>query len=202
MKWLTWFKQKFTVNQPSTTQQQCSVSEPVISITIVPALPKADVPVVESEIVFSKTANPKHLSQSHCFPELTLVHNEYIAWKEKVQQIMRENKSCDYNPAAVGTVLMSAIEQWLHGDGKALMHFDEYGALMSAHMRFHRCAGSILVKHQRGEFLEAVNMLRCDFKQRADEVEQALANLLHRAQQDYCAQSCTDCYGDKSVIAH
>lgn len=200
MKWLTWFKQKFAANKPTVVQQ--SAPEPVISITIVPALPKTDAPVVESEIVFNKMEGAAPLSQHHCFPELTLVHTEYVAWKEKVQQIMRENKSCDYNPAAVGTLLMSAIEQWLHSDGKALMHFDEYGELMSAHTRFHRCAGSILVKHQRGEFLDAVNMLRCDFKQRADEVEQALANLLHRAQQDYCNQSCNHCHADEKIITH
>lgn len=195
MKWVNWFKQKFALHQQAVVQQ---TAEPLISITVVPALPKVYVPVVESEIIFNQAHEKINVLQTNCFPELAMVHTEYVAWKEKVQQIMRENKSCDYNPAAVGTLLMSAIEQWLHSDGKALMHFDEYGELMAAHTRFHRCAGSILVKHQRGEFLDAVNMLRCDFKQRADEVEQALANLLSRAKQDYCAPS----HADAKIITH
>ncbi|QMT31929.1 hypothetical protein [Alysiella filiformis] len=195
MKLMDWFKQKFVSHEQTVAVQQDT--KPLISITIVPSLPKTAAPVVESEIIFNNVHEKINVLQNDCFPELAIVHGEYRAWCEKVQQIMREKKSCDYNPAAVGSLLMSTIEQWLHNEGKALIQFTEYGELMSAHARFQRCAGSILVKHQRGEFLDAVGMLRSDFKAHANEVEQALANLLTRARRDYCGTDCTNCHSDK-----
>lgn len=194
MKWVNWFKQKFVSQQQAVAQQNI---KPLISITIVPSLAKTPAPVVESEIVFTNVHDKITVAQGDCFPELAIVHAEYRIWREKVVQIMREKKSCDYNPAAVGSLLMSTIEQWLHNEGKALIQFEEYGELMAVHARFQRCAGSILVKHQRGEFLDAVGMLRSDFKAHADEVERALANLLHRARRDYCAHGCANCDSGK-----
>lgn len=184
MNLLTWLKQKWTPVAAMPT------SEFQISITIVEPLLRAPAPIIESEILAEPPLNlplPKK-PENHCFPELTVLLVEHRAWLSKVKQIMQENKSCDYNPAAVGTELMSAIGLWLNNEGKMLADLPEYAVLSEAHAKLNRCAGSILVQHQRGEFLHAVNMLRCDFAQTSAAVEQALAALLERARHSCCAE--------------
>lgn len=184
MNLLTWLKQKWTPVAAMPT------SEFQISITVVEPLLRAPAPIIESEILAEPPLNlplPKK-PENRCFPELTVLLVEHRAWLSKVKQIMQENKSCDYNPAAVGTELMSAIGLWLNNEGKMLADLPEYAVLSEAHAKLNRCAGSILVQHQRGEFLHAVNMLRCDFAQTSAAVEQALAALLERARHSCCAE--------------
>lgn len=185
MKVLNWLKRKWAT--PTVTAEP---ETEFISYNIVEPLQQEPAPVVESEILAESPTNlplPKK-PENHCFPELTILLAEHRAWLKKVEQIMRENKSCDYNPAAVGTELMSAIGLWLSNEGKTLEKLPEYVDLVEAHAKLNRCAGSILVQHQRGEFLHAVNMLRCDFAQTSAAVEQALAALLERARHSCCPE--------------
>lgn len=186
MKLFHWLKQKWS---PATTGAATTPDFP-ISITVVEPLLREPAPIIESEILAAHAFNfplPKQ-PENHCFPELTILLAAHRDWQSKVKQIMRENKSCDYNPAAVGTELMSAIGLWLDNEGKVLAELPEYVALSEAHAKLNRCAGSVLVQHQRGEFLEAVNLLRHDFAALSSEVEQTLAALLLRVREDCCPE--------------
>lgn len=187
MNLFNWLKQKWT---PENSVTASSAAELQISFTVVEPLPQAFAPVIESEILAERPLNlplPKQ-PKNRCFPKLTILLSEHRAWLSKVKQIMLENKSCDYNPAAIGTELMSAIGLWLDNEGKVLAELPEYVALSEAHAKLNRCAGSVLVQHQRGEFLEAVNLLRHDFAALSSEVEQTLAALLLRVREDCCPE--------------
>lgn len=203
MKLIDWIKKK--LNSP----QEMHINNDlftILTVTIVAPSDEQPSPVVESEILAEQ---PLHISspllaspsrpQTTCFPELAVLLYDHRNWLKKIKQIMCENKSCDYSPATVGTQLMSEIGKWLQGEGKQLAIFPEYQALEKAHTQFNRCAGTILVQHQRGEFLDAINMLHHDFMQNSAQVESTLTALLIRARHDYCPD-CT-AHNDEIMVS-
>lgn len=193
MKLITWLKEKFNF-QPNPTSLTKTHSV-FISLDVVAPLNKQPAPVIESEILAEQpiySATPRLLPapqpSTTCFPELATLLKSQNQFLKTIKLIMCQNKSCDYTPTTVGTQLMTDIGQWLQGEGKQLSTFAEYQDVVQAHTQFNRCAGAILVHHQRGEFLNAVNMLNKDLVQHSIAVENSLRALLIRVRHDCCPQ--------------
>lgn len=191
MKIIEWIKEKFNPQQT----QQTPIIDSLLSFTIVEPNNEQPAPVIESEILAEqpiyKTSPQLNIApqpETTCFPELAVLLKGQRNFLNTIKQIMRENKSCDYTPATVGTQLMTEISEWLNGEGKQLAQFEEYDQLVQAHRQFNRCAGKILVHHQRGAFLEAVTMLQTDLIQYSALVEGSLQALLIRARHDCCPE--------------
>lgn len=198
MKIIEWIKEKFN---PQQAQQPSSTDDSLITLTNVEPSNKQPAPVIESEILAEskllaeqpiyKTSPQLAIApqpETTCFPELAVLLKGQRVFPNKIKQIMCENKSYEYTPTTVGTQLMTEIGEWLQGEGKQLEAFPEYHNVVKAHTQFNRCAGKILVHHQRGAFLDAMWMLKTDLIQHSALVEESLQALLIRARHDCCPE--------------
>lgn len=191
MKIIEWIKEKFNPQQT----QQTPATDSLLSFTIVEPNNAQPAPVIESEILAEqpiyKTSPQLAIApqpETTCFPELAVLLKGQRVFPNKIKQIMCENKSYEYTPTTVGTQLMTEIGEWLQGEGKQLEAFPEYHNVVKAHTQFNRCAGKVLVYHQRGAFLDAVCMLKNDLIQHSALVEESLQALLIRARHDCCPE--------------
>jgi len=82
----------------------------------------------------------------------------HAAWKIKLTAYLRK---CDgsLNPAEVGSDNRCALGQWLLGEGKQFSSMPEYRALIDEHARFHRSAGAIVEKANKGQDIAAESSL-------------------------------------------
>ena len=146
--------------------------------------------IVEDTLEISSDT-PISVRIATAIPELEVLLAGHKAWCIHIEQIMRENKSSEYNLATVGSSLMCCIGQWLQCEGKSLQHYQEYQDLVSAYEQFHACAGEMLIKHKKGYLAEAIKSLRSDFAESSEKVQLALQALVNKMRSDYQADNDT-----------
>ncbi len=73
----------------------------------------------------------------------------HAAWKIKLTTYIRKPDGV-LKSAEVRVDNKCALGQWLHGDGKAHASLDEYRTLISKHARFHRAAGDVIDRANKG----------------------------------------------------
>jgi methyl-accepting chemotaxis protein len=85
----------------------------------------------------------------------------HAAWKIKLTGYLRK---CDgsLNPAEVGAENRCALGQWLCGEGRQYASHPEYRIVVAEHARFHRAAGAIVERANRGQASAAESMLGAD----------------------------------------
>jgi methyl-accepting chemotaxis protein len=85
----------------------------------------------------------------------------HAAWKIKLTGYLRK---CDgsLNPAEVGAENRCALGQWLCDEGRQYASLPEYRRLIADHARFHRAAGAIVERANRGQASAPEAMLGAD----------------------------------------
>jgi hypothetical protein len=73
----------------------------------------------------------------------------HAAWKIKLTTYIRKPDGV-LKSANVRVDDKCALGQWLHGDGKKHASLAEYGTLISEHARFHRAAGDVIDRADKG----------------------------------------------------
>lgn len=133
-------------------------------------------PLEAPQPVAARTWHDKPLA---AVPELEVLLAGHKAWCAQIEQVMRENKTSEYNMANVGSSLMCCIGKWLYYEGKYLRHYPEYQQLVQSYEKFHECAETMLANHKQGYFMEAVGILRGEFVSTSTAVQESLQALLH-----------------------
>ncbi len=73
----------------------------------------------------------------------------HAAWKIKLTTYIRKPDGV-LKSAEVRVDNKCALGQWLHGEGKEHASLDEYRTLISEHARFHRTAGEVIDRANKG----------------------------------------------------
>lgn len=100
------------------------------------------------------------------------------AWCVELEQMMRQNKTSEFDLNAVGEGLMCCIGKWLQCESVGLHDYPEYLELVEIYQSLQKCAGTMLDNHKQGNLIDAVYLLRGEFAQLSDLVKQSLLNLV------------------------
>lgn len=119
-------------------------------------------------------------SPKNALPELEVLLAGHRAWCNEVEQMMRQGKTSEFNLNTVGEELMCCIGKWLNCecDNMGLRHYSEYIELVHSYKNLQICAENMLEHHQRGHLMEAILMLRNEFTQKSEQVQEALFDLV------------------------
>jgi hypothetical protein len=74
----------------------------------------------------------------------------HTAWKTKLAMYIRKpDKSL--NADVVGSDKNCDLGKWIHGEAQGFQNVPEFNQLKAQHAQFHRCAGEIIRRADRGE---------------------------------------------------
>jgi len=79
------------------------------------------------------------------------------AWKTKLRTLI--NGQGEVDARALGSDSACALGQWLHGEGARHATEPAFGAVKTAHQRFHQLAGEVATKAKAGQKAAAVAIL-------------------------------------------
>lgn len=74
----------------------------------------------------------------------------HVAWKMKLSGYFK-NPDQSLKASVVGADNQCELGKWLHGEGKQYASHPEYKKLIEEHAHFHREAGALVTKADRGE---------------------------------------------------
>lgn len=81
------------------------------------------------------------------FDEAVRAHSE---WKTKLSHYIRKPDG-SLKSAEVCLDNKCNLGQWIYGEGTAFTSLPEYATLKTEHAKFHKCAGSIISRADKGE---------------------------------------------------
>lgn len=138
----------------------------------------SEIPVLEANIDMNDDELDKH--HRVATPELEVLQAGHKALCTEIEQIMRTNQSSQYDLDKVRSGLSCCVGQWLDCEGKYLKQYQEYHDLIQAHEQFHACTSNMLIKHKKGYFADAIQILRGEFAEASERVLSALQALVDR----------------------
>jgi hypothetical protein len=102
----------------------------------------------------------------------------HVSWKMKLSNYLA-NPDRSLNAADISVDNRCDLGRWIHGTGSGYAALPEFVALKQKHAHFHRTAGSIVSRADRGEKVskEVVFGSGSDFAKASSDVVSALMNI-------------------------